>query len=95
MVENTNVNKQHSVKHTPVSSENTKGFSVRHTLHFYVDGEHIDFNIHYELPVSDDFPEKITINRTNYSLKKTSFVVHSDLAVHLANLHLHAHYEAM
>lgn len=82
------------VEQPEVFSENTKGFSVKHTMHFYVDGEHIDFNIHYELPASDDFPEKITINRTNYTLKKTSFIVHSDLAVHLANLHLHAHYEA-
>lgn len=82
------------VKQPEVFSENTKGFSVKHTIHFYVDGEHIDFNIHYDKPTSDDFPEKITINRTNYTLKKTSFIVHEDLAVHLANLHLHAHYEA-
>ncbi len=77
-----------------VNQPDTKSFSVKHTLHFYVDGEHIDFNIHYDKPASDDFPEKITINRTNYTLKKTSFIVHDDLAVHMANLHLHAHYEA-
>jgi hypothetical protein len=72
----------------------SKEISVRHTMHFYVDGEAIDFQIHYELPVSNDFPKKITIQRTNYTLKKSSFIVHSDLATHLGNLHLHAHYEA-
>jgi hypothetical protein len=74
--------------------EQSDSFSVKHTMLFYVDGEAIDFQIHYELPVSDDFPEKITINRTNYTLKKSSFIVRANLAEHLSNLHLHAHYEA-
>jgi len=65
---------------------------VRHTMHFYVDGERIDYTIEYEKSTADKFPIQITICRSIFNLKSTNFVVHEDLKTQLSQLHLHAHY---
>jgi hypothetical protein len=66
----------------------SKEISVRHTMHFYVDGESIDYTISYKRESSEEFPKEIQINRTLFSLKKQAFVFY------LNQLHLHARYEA-
>jgi hypothetical protein len=76
------------VKLSEMFSENTESFLVKHTLHFYVNGESIDYTISYKKASSEKFPKEIQINRTLFSLKKESFVFYFD------ELHLHAHYEA-
>lgn len=76
------------VKQPEVFSENTKGFSVKHTMHFYVDGEPLDLELHYIKETGEDFPSEIQINRTVFTLKRQSFVSHSDRYIHY-----HAYYE--
>jgi hypothetical protein len=61
---------------------------VKHTLHFYMDGELIDYTIHYEKQESDNLPEYIRINRTIFHLRSNSYFIHSEEK----QMHIHADY---
>lgn len=59
---------------------------VKHTMHFYVDGEPLDLELHYEKEVGDDFPNIIRFNRLDFELHK--ILIESG-----QYLHRHAYYE--
>ena len=59
---------------------------VKHTLHFQVDGEPLDLELHYEKEVGDEFPKAIRFNRLDFELYEIE--IESDRC-----LHRHAYYE--
>lgn len=66
---------------------------VKHTMHFQIDGETLDLQLHYEKATSDEFPKAIRFNRLDFELAKQSFIVHSELITNNSVLHIHAYYE--
>ena len=61
---------------------------VKHSMHFEIDGETLDYTISYMKETGENFPSEIQINRTVFTLKRQSFVSHSDRYIHY-----HAYYE--
>lgn len=61
---------------------------VKHSMHFEIDGETLDYTISYMKETGENFPSEIQINRTVFTLKRRSFVSHSDRYIHY-----HAYYE--